>query len=687
MTGVGQSDVRNRELPPPSPNPYQRAIDYDTPMSFAPMDTATPDFPPFHGYPIYRAGVTYYDMQHNITKGRNIAVDPEGGVHVAWMNALDETFSNRRIFYNYLAPEGTAFECADSTGVRVDNRTYAGYCNISVDDENLVPTVAYHDRGASPSYGTNISYDGTYYATMGASRCGFISPAEIPMPWAPDGLDLQAIWPKIAQLDTVIFMVSTPSTADTVIGGTYYGQSVVYYRGFISPDWGGFTEATFEPAVALDDDQNGITCDIAAWTDGSDSRVAVAWVGVDQTTLEDTCFCDDETMWANLLDPAYIALRVSEDLGETWSPIEAVTEAGVHIYSDYPDTIYLGYEVDTMVTPPETTDVYRPVYSRPLDVNVSFGPDGKVHLVWEGALISPAEDWESTCFGSCSTSVWCRTIIYHWSEGMTSLDTVFIDPVGYCNAYSRMTYLGNSIEPQISISEDGDVYVCWEQLYGELLWDFEDSDTLFFYDMSDEGWENSEIFCSMLPSGSTEWGDAINISNTYTTGCVAGECWSEIEMTLAERVTDDKLHMSFIRDTYSGFSALLGTGTATTLSDVYYFGVPLTVFDPDNVPEVDFNGVTMPETFRLGRNFPNPFNAATGFWFDVYEPGHFTVDVVDVLGRTVSRVLDKELKDGRHHFVWDGYADNGWIVPSGTYFLRATDSNGSQFSRKITLIK
>jgi len=693
FTGIAQTeDVRTREMPPLTPNPYQRSfIDYETSMSFAPMDTATPDFPPFHNNQLYRAGVTYYDLQHNTTKGRNIVVDPQGGVHVAWMNGLDETFSNRRIYYNYMAPGGTGFECADSTGVRVDNRTYAGYCNISVDDSTTVPTVAYHDRGGSPSYGTNISYDGTYYATSGDSRCGFISPAEIPMPWALSELDLQAIWPKIAQIDTTIFMVSTPSTSDTTIGGIYYGQSVVYYRGFISPAWGGFTEATFEPPVALDDDQNGITCDVSAWSDGTDSRVAIAWVGRDSVTMEDTCLCDDETMWANSLDPAYLALRTSTDMGETWSPIQAITEAGVHIYSDYPDTIYLGYELDTMVSPPETTHIYRPVYTRPLDVNITFDDEGDIHLVWSSYVVSPNEEWEDNCFGSCSVSVWCRSIVYHWEEGSSSMDTVFIDPFGWCNEYSR--YVGDCIYPQVAIDEDENVYVCWEQFYSEMLWDFDESDTLFFYDMSDEGIENAEIFCSMLPAGSSEWGDPINISNTYTTGCTEGECWCELNVTLAERIIDDKLHMSFIRDTYAGLSDRLdatGTGTGystTTLNDVYYVGIPLTVFDPDNVPEVDFNGVTMPETFRLGRNFPNPFNAATGFWFDVYEPGHFTVDVVDVLGRTVSRVLDKELKDGRHHFVWDGYADNGWIVPSGTYFLRATDSNGSQFSRKITLIK
>lgn len=684
---VATEDVRTVNLPPPTPNPYIHHPS-DPVHFFEPMEIdSTPDYPPFHDYPIYRAGMTYYDMQHNVTKGRNIAVDPAGGVHVAWMNALDESFSNRRIYYNYKHPDSSHFQCSDSTGVRVDNRAYAGYCNISVDDSSTVPTVAFHDRGGgSTDYGTNVSYDGTYYATMGESRCGFIAPTEMPAPFDSSGVDLQAIWPKIAQIDTTIFLASTPSISDTTIGGTYYGMPVVYYRGFIQPAWGGYTEAIFEPPVPLSTTQNGITVDIAAYDGGAGaSEIAVAWVHIDSLTLEDTCFCSDETMWANYFDPAKLVVRRSTDMGETWGPGEDITEAGVHIYSDYPDTIYLGYELDTTTTPPETIDVYRPVYSRPIDVNVTYDNDGDLHLVWEGALISPTEGWENSCFGACSSAVWCRSIIYHWEDGMSGLDTVIIDPVGYCNAYSRITYLGNSIEPQISVDEDGDIFVCWEQLYGELLWDLCPSCSVYI-DYSDADYENSELFCARLPAGETEWSDPLNISNTYSLGCAEDECWSEIEMTLAER-SDDHIHMAFIRDTYAGYSELLGTGTATTLCYNYYVGIPDSVFSDTDVPEVDFNGATMPETFRLGRNYPNPFNAATGFWFDVYEPGHFRVDVIDVTGRIVSRVVDRDLKEGRHHFVWNGVSDNGWGVPSGVYFLRAMDTNGGKFTRKITLIK
>ena len=104
-----------------------------------------------------------------------------------------------------------------------------------------------------------------------------------------------------------------------------------------------------------------------------------------------------------------------------------------------------------------------------------------------------------------------------------------------------------------------------------------------------------------------------------------------------------------------------------------------------DVPEFSHNP-KIPAKFRLGRNWPNPFNSATAFYFDVYEPGNFKIDVIDINGRIVSRILSENLKQGRHTFVWHGESGSGIEVPSGTYLLRAR-GNGESYSRKIVLIK
>ena len=52
----------------------------------------------------FLAGTTYYDYQHNGTAGKMIGVDELGFVHVTWMNALDQTFTQRDAFYNCWDP-------------------------------------------------------------------------------------------------------------------------------------------------------------------------------------------------------------------------------------------------------------------------------------------------------------------------------------------------------------------------------------------------------------------------------------------------------------------------------------------------------------------------------------------------------------------------------------------------------
>ncbi len=673
-------------------NPYIPARPVDFSHSFAPMSIDTiPPFPPYHGLPLYSVGVTYYDMQHNTTKGRNIAVDLDGGVHITWMNGLDETFSNRRVYYNYKHPDSSAFECNSATGIRVDGRARAGYSNISVDNSSTVPTVAYHDNpSGSTTLSTNIAYDGMYYAMGGESRCAFVNPTAIPAPYAPFGVNVMPIWPKIAQIDTTLFMVATPSISDTTIAGNYYGQKVIYYRGWIAPEWYGFTEATFAPPVEMEDDQIGITCDITAYSDGPE--IAMAYVRWDTTVSNDTCYCQEANYYTRIFDAAALMIRRSTDMGETWSDREFVTQPGLHIYSDYPDSLYLGWYLDTMVTPPDTIHVQRPVYSRPIDVNLAYSPDGVLHAVWTGAILTAHEGWEFSCEASCSVGAYCQSIIYHWDDVRGVLDTVIFDPIwrgAGCPDEAGISHIGYSYEPQVAISEDGVVVIFWEQMASEYWWV---TDT-FYLDVSAGGFQNSEIWGACYDPLVGYWSDPLLITNTYTTGCEPGECKSEIEVSIAERI-DDYIHMFFIIDTDAGLIPY-DEGSAS-LAQVKYLALPTdstiaAMYDNrqinTGIEEYGYQPVAMPASFRLGSNYPNPFNAATAFWFDVYEPGRFSVDVIDVNGRIVSRLANKELAEGRHRFVWEGKSDNGWLVPSGVYFLRASDSKGNEFTRKITLMK
>ncbi|MCK5833087.1 T9SS type A sorting domain-containing protein [bacterium] len=683
---------------------YGQPIRVDYTHSFSPMELDTiPPFDPYHDLPLYIAGDTYYDMQHNCSKGRNIAVDHEGGVHVAWMDGITPTFSQRRAKYNYFhidsvtgGDPSTGWVCAYD-GAQADGRDKAGYVNIAVDDVHTVPTVTYHDVEGATNPKTNAAFDGMYYATAGASRCVFIQPIEGPDPYyVPEDptFDCSAIWPKIAQIDTTVFLVSSCSNnLDTIPAtGEPCGERVIYYRGFVKPDIVSIASMSFEPAIEIENDQVDISCDITAWKGTGETEVTMGYIRRDTLVEADTCYCTAESYFTTVYDAAALMIRRSTDMGDTWAPTEYITEPGVHIYSDYPESLYIGWSLDSSVTPPETVQNYSPVYTRPVDFNITYSPDGVLHAVWGGFVLSPHEGWETSCAAACSVGAYSMEVIYHWDDARDVIDTVtwdpwwlFQPPTDYRpSSQFRTSQYGASHEPQVTVDDDGNVFVFWEQRWSEYWWC--QTGTLLI-DNSLLNYPNSDIYCAVYNPDSGYWSDPVNISNTTTPGCSTGVCLSEVEVTVADRV-DDNVHISFIVD-YDAGLYLLEEGEVT-LDDFVYLRIPkdyLLTTAYTGIYESERLNPDMPLDFRLGSGYPNPFNAATAFWFDTYTPGKFKIDIIDMTGRTVTEVHDGDLRAGRRRFVWDGFSDNGWFVPSGTYFLRASDDLGNTITRKVTLIK
>ena len=93
-----------------------------------------------------------------------------------------------------------------------------------------------------------------------------------------------------------------------------------------------------------------------------------------------------------------------------------------------------------------------------------------------------------------------------------------------------------------------------------------------------------------------------------------------------------------------------------------------------------------PSDFELGQNFPNPFNPSTEIEFTLSIAGRARLEIYDMLGREVRRLLDGPIDPGRYAITWDGKNDIGQDVPSGTYFYRLTSANLSE-TKKMTLLK
>jgi 1,4-alpha-glucan branching enzyme len=76
---------------------------------------------------------------------------------------------------------------------------------------------------------------------------------------------------------------------------------------------------------------------------------------------------------------------------------------------------------------------------------------------------------------------------------------------------------------------------------------------------------------------------------------------------------------------------------------------------------------TVPKSFSLLQNFPNPFNPATTIKFTLKEYSQTTLKIYDVLGREVATLVHGGLPAGDHTVTWNAVNE-----PSGVYFYRIT---------------
>jgi hypothetical protein len=90
---------------------------------------------------------------------------------------------------------------------------------------------------------------------------------------------------------------------------------------------------------------------------------------------------------------------------------------------------------------------------------------------------------------------------------------------------------------------------------------------------------------------------------------------------------------------------------------------------------------SLPQTISLLQNYPNPFNACTTIDFELPKPGIVTLDIYDLTGRKVTRLVNQQLNAGNHSITWDA-----GDMASGVYFYRL-QTDGYRQSRKMILLK
>lgn len=104
---------------------------------------------------------------------------------------------------------------------------------------------------------------------------------------------------------------------------------------------------------------------------------------------------------------------------------------------------------------------------------------------------------------------------------------------------------------------------------------------------------------------------------------------------------------------------------------------------PTAVPVASEDGppTTVPLTFRLDSAYPNPFRARTTIAFMLGASGEVSLDVYDVLGRRVARLVDEPKSAGSHTVPFDGHG-----LASGVYVVRLLVGDRAE-TRRITLVR
>jgi hypothetical protein len=121
-----------------------------------------------------------------------------------------------------------------------------------------------------------------------------------------------------------------------------------------------------------------------------------------------------------------------------------------------------------------------------------------------------------------------------------------------------------------------------------------------------------------------------------------------------------------------------------TLEPLFRAG-SITVTIPTDVEDITDPG-GLPTDYQLAQNYPNPFNPTTNIELSLPRAGHVEVEVFNILGRRVSRLIDRELPAGVHRIVFNGKGDDGSSLATGVYFYRVTCGDFRD-SKKMLMVK
>lgn len=101
---------------------------------------------------------------------------------------------------------------------------------------------------------------------------------------------------------------------------------------------------------------------------------------------------------------------------------------------------------------------------------------------------------------------------------------------------------------------------------------------------------------------------------------------------------------------------------------------------------VDENTAQVPENIQLEQNYPNPFNPVTTIKFQIPNSQYVRLEIFDIKGKLIRKLIDNEMNAGSHELFWDGRDVKGNHVHSGVYFYTLR-SGRDYITKKMTMLR
>lgn len=209
------------------------------------------------------------------------------------------------------------------------------------------------------------------------------------------------------------------------------------------------------------------------------------------------------------------------------------------------------------------------------------------------------------------------------------------------------------------------------------------SDAVYFSvstDTIDTGFDNG-----IGKSNLSQAADAVIIVNPAATDTIVEIYWGT-----TSALTTKSIYLGF-PNTLSGttISGSIDQSVTRLLSSnkwdthTYVTNDPTSLFSPGAEPVV--LGIereeSIPQSYQLSQNFPNPFNPETIISFSIPQSEIVSLKIYDILGKEIATLVNEELPSGNYRFNW-----NASYLASGVYFYKLMTPSFTNV-KKMMLLK